>query len=135
MKQALKNGAAPANVASTGEKSAALAAWLAEHKAENIESMELEQTAAFADAMITASAGSTRHAQSLARGLAEFCGESGYGFSHIEGLEAGQWILLDLHDIIVNIFLEPVRELYRIEDLWGRHIPDAPRSPSTELDG
>lgn len=51
----------------------------------------------------------------------------------MEGYEAGQWILVDLNDIIVNIFLEPVRELYRLESLW-EHIPGRPAPENKEAD-
>jgi ribosome-associated protein len=42
---------------------------------------------------------------------------------HAEGLEAGNWVLLDFVDVIVHIFLEDIRDFYGLERLWG----DAPR--------
>lgn len=42
---------------------------------------------------------------------------------HIEGFEAGNWVLLDFIDVIVHIFLKETREFYGLERLWG----DAPR--------
>ncbi len=41
----------------------------------------------------------------------------------MEGYNQGQWILVDLNDIIVNIFQEQSRQLYRLEDLW-QHTRD-----------
>ena len=38
----------------------------------------------------------------------------------MEGYTAGQWILVDLNDIVVNVFLEPVCELYGLEALWSK---------------
>ena len=72
-----------------------------------------------ADALIIASAGSVRHAQSLADGVSLMCREKNYEFLRTEGYAAGQWILVDMNDVIVNIFQEPVRELYALEALWG----------------
>ncbi len=42
---------------------------------------------------------------------------------HVEGLETGNWILLDFFDVIVHIFSKETREFYGLERLWG----DAPR--------
>ncbi|MDE7066056.1 MAG: RsfS/YbeB/iojap family protein, partial [Desulfovibrionaceae bacterium] len=54
----------------------------------------------------------------LADGIAELCSRENFEFLRMEGYQAGQWILVDLNDIVVNIFQEPVRELYRLETLW-----------------
>jgi ribosome-associated protein len=37
----------------------------------------------------------------------------------IEGMENGLWALLDYGDIVVHVFQQPVRHLYKLEDLWG----------------
>ncbi|MGB3340797.1 MAG: ribosome silencing factor [bacterium] len=42
---------------------------------------------------------------------------------HFEGLESGNWVLLDFVDVIVHIFLKEIRDFYGLERLWG----DAPR--------
>ena len=39
--------------------------------------------------------------------------------SHIEGEENAEWILLDYINVVVHIFQKPVRDFYRIEELWG----------------
>lgn len=41
---------------------------------------------------------------------------------HIEGLEEGNWILLDYINVVIHIFREPIRKFYSLEKLWG----DAP---------
>jgi ribosome-associated protein len=38
---------------------------------------------------------------------------------HREGFQQANWVLLDYGDVIVHIFLESYRELYRLEDLWA----------------
>ncbi|MBD5539495.1 MAG: ribosome silencing factor [Desulfovibrio sp.] len=101
------------------ERAAALAAFLTEHKAEDVVSLELSGENAFAEAMIVATAGSMRQAQALADGVAELCRERGFECLRIEGYAAAQWILVDCNDIIVHILLAPARALYRLEDLWG----------------
>lgn len=97
-----------------------ISTWLTEHKAEDIVCIDLAGNNGFADAIIVMTAHSVRHAQSLADGIAELCYEQNYEFFRLEGRTAGQWILLDLNDLVVNIFLAPVRELYKLETLWGK---------------
>lgn len=103
---------------SLSEKLSTLIAWLQEHKAQEVVSLELGERSGFADAMIVCSAGSMRHAQSLADGISALCHERNLEYLRMEGYEAGQWILVDLNDIIIHIFFEPVRDLYRLEELW-----------------
>ena len=100
-------------------KVADVAQWLEEHKALRVVCIDLEGESGFADALIVAGANSVRHAQSLADGVSLLCREQNYDFLRTEGYAAGQWILVDMNDIIVNIFQEPVRELYALETLWG----------------
>ena len=39
--------------------------------------------------------------------------------SHTEGEENAEWILLDYINVVVHIFQKPIRDFYRIEELWG----------------
>lgn len=70
------------------------------------------------DVVIVVTASSLRHAKSLADGLMEQCTKNNYEFLRMEGYQTGQWILADLNDIVVHIFQQDVRELFRIESLW-----------------
>ncbi len=36
----------------------------------------------------------------------------------LEGYDEGRWIIIDYQNVIVHIFLEPLRELYDLESLW-----------------
>lgn len=102
------------------ERLAGVTAWLEEHKAESVVSLDVSGENAFADAMVVATATSMRHAQGLADGVMALCHDNGDEFLGLEGYAAAQWILADLNDIIIHILLAPVREQYRLEDLWGR---------------
>ena len=99
------------------ERAAAIGAWLLDHKALNLVRIDLSSEA-FADVLFVVSAQSARQGQALADGLAEFCRETNQEFLGMEGYQAAQWILVDLNDILVNIFQEQSRELYKLEDLW-----------------
>ncbi len=64
------------------------------------------------------SASSTRHARALADAVMEK-----YPMAKIpEGYALGEWVLLDLDDIVVHIFHEPQRIYYNFDRLWG-HVP------------
>jgi len=38
---------------------------------------------------------------------------------HVEGIENGEWVLMDFVDIVVHVFQKHIREYYDIESLWG----------------
>lgn len=103
----------------TTEKTADILQWIEEHKGKEPTVLDLTGQNAFAESLIVVSATSVRHAQSLAEGVAELCRERNYEFLRMEGKQTGQWILLDLNDVVVNIFQEAVRDLYKLESLWS----------------
>ena len=111
---------------STEKKTEALSAWLHEHKALQLVSLHVDS--AWTEALIIVSATSVRHARSLADGLLAWCKEQKLEFLSMEGYQAGQWILVDLNDVIVNIFQTQTRELYRLESLWAA----SPEPPSPQ---
>ncbi|MBQ9105589.1 MAG: ribosome silencing factor [Mailhella sp.] len=113
------------SVAPASEKAPVMLEWLSEHKAREIASFNLPEDNPLADIVIICSASSARHARSLADGLTEMCKQQKYEILRTEGYQEGQWVLVDLNDIIVHIFQEPVRELYRLEALWAGAEPAA----------
>ncbi len=96
-----------------------LATALVEKKAEDTVIIDLSGIESFADGIILASATSLRHAKGLADQIMQLCKQEKLEFLHVEGYQGGQWILLDLNDVIVNIFQTSVRELYNLEGLWS----------------
>ena len=103
----------------TEKKIEALSVWLREHKAFQLVSLHVAGKSAWTEALIIVSASSIRHAQSLADGIRTWCKEQKVEFLSMEGYQSGQWILVDLNDVIVNIFQTPTREIYRLEFLWA----------------
>lgn len=91
---------------------------LNEGKAENILTIDLQSQCALGDYMVIASAQSSRHVIALADQLLRVLKSNKTGSAQIEGLENGQWILLDLGDVIVHLFLHEIREFYNIEKMW-----------------
>lgn len=110
----------------TAEKTAEIMQWIDENKGKDPAVLDLTGHNAFTESLIIVSATSVRHAQSLAEGVAELCRNRNFEFLRMEGKSSGQWVLLDLNDIVVNIFQEPVRDLYKLESLWDAIQPETP---------
>ena len=110
------------------KKGEALGLWLLEHKALQIVRLDVAGRSAWTEVLLIAGASSVRHAQSLADGILAWCKERNVEFLSMEGYQAGQWILVDLNDVVVNIFQPPTRELYRLESLWGERTEPAKAS-------
>ena len=105
------------------EKAPVIQDWLSEHKARELAAFTLPEGNPLADLVLICTASSARHARSLADGLTEMCKQQKYEILRTEGYQEGQWVLVDLNDIIVHIFQEPVREMYRLESLWAGSEP------------
>ena len=101
---------------------------LDEGKAEDITIIDLAGKASFADAMIVASGGSTRHVIALADQVVNAIRDAKLGRPQLEGEEFGDWVLIDASDVIVHIFRPEVRLYYHIEKMW-----DAPVEPLPAL--
>ena len=87
--------------------------------------LEVTEFCSFADYFIICSGGSRRHVLALAQHLEEAMARAGLKPLGVEGLEEGQWVLLDYNTMVVHIFMQPLREFYNLEDLWS----EAPKTP------
>ncbi|HKK33743.1 MAG TPA: ribosome silencing factor [Desulfomicrobiaceae bacterium] len=104
---------------SLDQKITLLAGWLHDKKASDIKAKDVRGLSSIADAVIIVSAGSTRHAQSLADTLMEHLKEKGMEYIGMEGYQAGNWILVDCNDILVHIFQGENRSFYNLEGLYS----------------
>lgn len=116
---------------SVREKTARILDWITEKKGRDMLALDLSGLAGFAESLIIVTATSVRQAQALADDILERCKQEHIEFLHMEGYNSGQWILLDLNDVVVNIFQAEARELFNLEGLWsGARIIDDRRSAS-----
>jgi len=76
------------------------------------------------DRVIIASGTSNRQTRALAKNLHDKVKQAGGGVYGTEGDETGEWILVDLGDIIVHIMQPSIREYYRLEEIWGKYPID-----------
>ncbi len=107
------------STASAAEKTAVLVKWLEDSKARDLVALDIAGQSPCMDVVIVVTAASLRHAKSLADGLAEECKKNNFEYLRMEGYQTGQWILSDLNDIVVHVFQQEARELFRIESLWN----------------
>ena len=98
-------------------KSIALKA-LDELKANDVQTLDVRDRSSFTDFMVFASGTSTRHVGALAESVVEAVTEAGLQPLGVEGEEVGEWILVDLGDVIVHVMLPEVRLMYELEKLW-----------------
>jgi ribosome-associated protein len=76
------------------------------------------QTAYF-ERVVIASGDSTRQVNALAARVQERMKELGARIAGVEGRRGGEWVLVDLGDIVVHIMHPAVRSHYNLEELWG----------------
>ena len=100
-------------------------------KARDIEVYDVKPPPSLFDRVVIASADSARQARSLARNVHDKARELGVRVYGMEGDDSGEWVLVDLGDIVVHIMLPPVRAHYNLEELWNQPKPRAPRKRTT----
>lgn len=91
---------------------------LEDSKCEDLVSIDLTGKSAIADFMVVVSGRSNRHVMAIADHLLRHIKEHGLGSAKVEGLQHGDWVLIDTGDIIVHIFRPEIRSFYNIEKMW-----------------
>ena len=92
---------------------------LDDDKAQDIVAIPLAGKSSIADHMIVASGSSSRQLSAMADHLQERLKAMGCPPIGAEGLNGGDWILIDVGDIVIHLFRPEVREFYQLEKMWG----------------
>lgn len=113
-----------------------LADALKDKKARGVTGIDVRGLASEMDAVLIASAKSPRHARALAEALLKEAGERGDHMLGMEGQRQGNWILVDLNEIVAHVFTPETRGFYNLEGLW-RDAPEfdfGPEEDSADFD-
>jgi ribosome-associated protein len=92
---------------------------LEDSKAENVTAINITGKSALGDYMVVVTGRSNRHVTAIAEHLIDDLKADGIGPIRVEGLETGDWVLIDSGDIIVHVFRPEIREFYNIEKMWA----------------
>jgi ribosome-associated protein len=92
---------------------------LEEIKARDIEVLDVTKITTLFDRMIIASGDSTRQTKAIANNVSEKVKAAGGAVYGVEGEQTGEWILVDLGDVLVHVMQSAVRGHYNLEELWA----------------
>ena len=85
----------------------------------DINAMDVRKLTNMTNYMIVCSATSSRQAKAIGDNVREKMKEKGYHIRGTEGEKEGEWVLVDLNDIVVHIMVPATRAYYNLEQLWG----------------
>ena len=96
-------------------------------KGRDIEVIDTSRLTPLFERIVVASGDSNRQVRSLARNVHDKVREAGEEVLSVEGEDGGEWVLVDLGDIVVHVMQPAIRSYYNLEELWGGKGPERVR--------
>ena len=96
-------------------------------KGKNIEVINTAKLTPLFERIVIVSGDSNRQVRSLARSVEDKVREAGGEILSTEGEDGGEWVLVDLGDVVVHIMQPAIRSYYNLEELWGGKGPERVR--------
>jgi len=87
-------------------------------KAVDVRVIDVRGKSSVTDVMVVATGTSTRHVKSLADNVVDKIKKNGGKPLGIEGEDVGEWVLVDLADVVVHVLQAEMRDFYQLEKLW-----------------
>ncbi len=91
-------------------------------KAQDIRVYNTTHLTSLFDRVVIASATSNRQTRALASSVSDKAKSLGIPIVALEGEETGEWVLVDIGDIVVHIMQPAIRAYYNLEEVWGGRI-------------
>lgn len=89
-------------------------------RAEDIVALDVQEVSLMADYFVIMDANSKRQVQAIAEAVMEQAHNVDIPVKRVEGKQAGEWVLVDLGDVIVHVFQKEQRQFYNLEKLWSQ---------------
>lgn len=112
------NETAARSAAPSADLGALAVSALEDLKAVDIKVLDVSKLTTITDIMVIATGTSNRHAASLAHNVIDKAKEGGYRPIGVEGLNEGEWVLVNLSGVIVHVMQAQSRAFYQLEKLW-----------------
>ncbi|MGB0221205.1 MAG: ribosome silencing factor [Sinimarinibacterium flocculans] len=88
-------------------------------KGQDIKLLDVRKLTTVTDTMVICTGTSNRHVSSLAQNVAEVSKKAGFRPMGVEGKDTGEWVLVDLGDVVVHVMQSQARAHYQLEKLWA----------------
>ena len=103
----------------TSENSPIIINALEDLKAKDIVQLDVRELSQIMDTLIIATGTSSRHVKSLANTVVVETKQQGHPPLGVEGMDGGEWVLVDFGDTVVHVMQQQTRDFYELEKLWS----------------